>query len=152
MAINYSKWDKEFGVSAETVNNIKSNSVERVDVPFDKYEVRIQKMSLAESKKGDPMLSVWFSVLEGQYRNQYIFMNQMLVNEYGIHNANEFLRSLDSGIDIAWTGSYGRYADLIDSVFEAIRSENLEYALDYSQNEKGYPVYRIREVYDSKGE
>lgn len=150
MAINYSKWDKEFGVSADTVNNIKSNNTERVDVPFGKYEVKVQKMTLTESKKGEPMMSVWFNVLAGQYKNQYIFMNQMLTNEYGIHNANEFLRSLDSDVEIEWTGSYGKYAELIDTVFEAIKKAKLEYALDYSQNEKGYSVFRIEEVYDTE--
>lgn len=147
MAINYEKWDSSFKVSAESVNEIQNINKEREDVPYGKYEVRIQKMTLAESKKGDPMLSVWFRVINGTYKNQLIFMNQLLTNEFGIHKANEFMRSLDSGLNIEWTGSYGRYADMVEGVFEAVCS-NVEYALDYSQNERGFSSYRIIEVYE----
>ena len=122
MAINFSKWDSMYKVSAEAVSDIKKNdNKDRVDVPVGKYEVSIQKMELTESKKsGDPMASVWFKVLNGEFKNQYIFMNQMLTNEYGIHRFNEFMRSLDTGIDISWTGSFAAYADLIDAVKGAV--------------------------------
>ena len=150
MAINYAKWDKAYGVTAETVNELKNNKREIVEVPYGKYEVKINKMTLTESKKGNPMMSVWFSVLEGQYKNQLIFMNQLLTNEYGIHNCNEFMRSLDSGMNIVWTGSYGAYADMIDSVFKAVISSKLEYALDYYETDKGYSAFKITEVYEAE--
>ena len=147
MAIDYSKWDKQFAVTAESVNELKKGDNGFEDVPFDKYYVSIAKMELSSSKKGDPMLSVRFRILEGRYKNQIIFMHQMITSDFGIHNSNEFLRSLDSGLDIMWTGSYGEYADLIDRVFESVE-KNLEYALDYSSNAKGYPTFHIEEVFD----
>lgn len=150
MAINFSKWDKAYGVTAETVNNLKDNKKEIVEVPYGKYEVKVNRMTLTESKKGDPMLSIRFRVITGAYESQLIFMNQLLTNEYGIHNANEFMRSLDSGIDIVWTGSYGDYADMIESVFEATKSNKLEYALDYYETDKGYSAFRVMEVFETE--
>lgn len=150
MAIDFTKWDKQYSVSAETVNGLKSKN-ERAfeEIPFDKYYVSVAKMELSSSKKGDPMLSVRFRILEGKYKNQLIFMNNLVTNEYGIHNSNEFMRSLDSGINISWTGSYEAYANLIDSVFEAVE-KRLEYALDYSSNSNGYPTIKIEEVFDKE--
>lgn len=149
MAINFNKWDSMFKVSAEAVSDIKKNdNKERVDVPVGKYEVSIQKMELTESKKsGDPMASVWFKVLNGEFKNQYIFMNQMLTNEYGIHRFNEFMRSLDTTIDVEWTGSFGAYADLIDAVKDAVDKEGLEYYIDYTQNDKGYSAFKVLQVF-----
>lgn len=149
MAIDFDKWDKQFSVSAESVNELKKNETTYEEIPFDKYYVSVAKMELTSSKKGDPMLSVRFRILEGKYKNQLIFMNSIVTNGYGIHNANEFMRSLDSGVDIKWTGSYGAYADMIDKVFEAVE-KNLEYALDYSSNSKGYSVFKIEEVFDKE--
>lgn len=149
MAIDFTKWDKKYSVSAESVNELKNNEGSFEEIPFDKYYVSIAKMELSSSKKGDPMLSVRFRILEGKYKNQLIFMNSLVTNEYGIHNSNEFMRSLDSGVDIKWTGSYGVYADMIDKVFEAVE-KSLEYALDYSSSSKGYPVFKIEEVFDKE--
>lgn len=150
MSIDFSKWDKQYSVSAEAVNEIQRNSSKSFeDVPYDKYYVSVIKMELGSSQKGDPMISVRFRILEGRYKNQIIFMNQLVTSDFGIHNANEFLRSLDSGLDIKWTGSYGEYADLIDKVFGAVE-HNLEYALDYTSNQKGYPSFKIEEVFDKQ--
>lgn len=151
MALDYSKWDKTYNVSAEDVKELDANGGKREfeEVPFDKYEVKIAKMELASSKKGDPMLKVQFKVLEGKYKGNSIFMNQVVTQDFQIHNANEFMRSLDSGEEIKWTGKYSEYATLIDKVFEAIDG-NLEYALDYSSDSKGYNVFRIEEVFEAE--
>lgn len=151
MALDYSKWDKTYNVSAEDVKELDANGGKRdfEEVPFGKYEVKVAKMELASSKKGDPMLKVQFKVLEGKYKGNFIFMNQVVTQDFQIHNANEFMRSLDSGEEIKWTGKYSEYATLIDKVFEAIDG-NLEYALDYSSDSKGYNVFRIEEVFEAE--
>lgn len=149
MALDYSKWDKTYNVKAEDVKELDQNNgkKEYVDVPFGKYEVKVAKMELGASKKGDPMLRVQFKVLEGKYKGNSIFMNQVITQDFQIHNANEFMRSLDSGEEIEWTGRYSDYATLIDNVFEAIDG-NLEYALDYSSDSKGYNVFKIEDVFE----
>ena len=52
-------------VSAESVNELKKNETTYEEIPFDKYYVSLAKMELTSSKKGDPMLSVRFRILEG---------------------------------------------------------------------------------------
>ena len=151
MALDYSKWDKTYKVSAEEVKELDANGgkKEYEDVPYGKYEVKVAKMELGSSKKGYPMLMVRFKVLEGKYKGNSIFMNQVVTQDFQIHNANEFMRSLDSGVEIKWTGKYSDYANLIDNVFEAIDG-NLEYALDYSSDSKGYNAFRIDEVFEAE--
>lgn len=151
MAIDYSQWDKTFNISADEVRELDQNGgrKEYVDVPFGQYEVKVAKMELGASKKGDPMLSVWFKVLEGKYKDSFIFMNQLVTKDFQIHIANDFLRSLDSDETIEWTGRYSDYADLIDKVFDAI-DKKLEYALDYHSDSKGYNVFEIKEVFEVK--
>lgn len=151
MAIDFSKWDKTYNVNKEEVKELDANNGKKdfVDVPFGQYEVSIASMELASSKKGDPMIKVRFKVLEGKYKGNSIFMNQVITQSFQIHNCNEFLRSLDSGIPIEWTGSYGDYADLIDKVFEAVE-KTLEYAIDYHSDNKGYSVFTITDVFEKE--
>lgn len=152
MAIDYSQWDKTFKVSAEEVKELDQNNGRKdfEDVPYGQYEVNVASLELASSKKGDPMLKARFKVINGKYKGNSIFYNQVITQSFQIHNANEFLRSLDSGVDVAWLGSYGKYADVVDAVFEAVK-DNLEYGLDYHSDSKGYPVFQIIEVYETEG-
>ncbi|SHF52095.1 DUF669 domain-containing protein, partial [Caloramator proteoclasticus] len=126
----FEKFDKEFDIKGlkEDLKNVASNEAEYKEVPFGTYEVKIEKMELVESKTGKPMLTCWMRILEGEYKNSIIFMNQVLSTAYGIHTANEFLRSLDSGIEVEFE-SFSQYNDLILDIHEAIDG-NLEYAVE----------------------
>ena len=67
----------------------------RREVPHDTYEISIQKLELVKSKsKGDPMVTCWMKVLEGEYKGSLIFMNQVITQGFQVHIVNEFLRSL----------------------------------------------------------
>ena len=149
MAIDYSKWDKQFKVTSEDVKTLEQNDGKREyeDIPFGQYEVSVKKLELGSSKKGDPMLICQFKILDGKFKNSIIFMNQLVTTDFQIHMADEFLRSLDSGIDVEWLGSYAKYADLIDDIFDAISEDKLEYALEYSSTDKGYSKFEITDVF-----
>ncbi len=148
MAIDYSKWDNEYKVSSDDVKSIEKNNKKDFDkVPYGEYEVSIKKLELISNSNDDPMVVCWFKILDGKYKNSMIFMNQVVTQDFQIHIINEFLRSLDSGIEVEWLGSYSKYADLIDSIFDTITEEKLEYALDYSSTEKGYGKYKITDVF-----
>ena len=117
------------------------------EVPFGRYEVIIDKMEIKETKKGDKlMLSVTFKILDGPQKNRLIFMNQAITNAYGLHNSNEFLRSLKSGIDVVFD-DYNQYSELVEEIMNAILCR-LEYELAYSENEKGYKVFEITDVFE----
>lgn len=116
-------------------------------VPHGTYEVEINKMELKKSKKGDPMLSIWFKILNGQYKGSLIFYNQVLTSGFGLHNANEMLRSLDSGVDIEFV-NFKQYHNMLLDIYEAVNG-NLEYALKYTENSKNkdFSDYKITDVF-----
>lgn len=123
------------------------NKQEFAEVEPGNYEVSVKQIELKASKKGDPMLSIQFKILSaGQFKGQLIFYNQMLTTGYGIHNANEMLRSLDSGVDVEFV-DFVQYNDLVGEVFDAVDSEKLEYELEYGKNAKGYNTYKILQVF-----
>lgn len=66
----------------------------RREVPHDTYEVAVTKLELTKSKKGDPMVTAWMKIVEGEYKGSLIFMNQVVTQGFQIHIANEFLRAL----------------------------------------------------------
>lgn len=116
------------------------------EVPHGTYEVKIEKLELVESKSGKPMMTCWMKILDGEYKGQRLFYNQVLHVGFGIHKANEFLRSLDSGLDIEFE-NFKQYNDLLLDVHEAIDGK-LEYAVKYGEDRKGFNTFEIVEVFD----
>lgn len=141
----------------EEVKNVEKNNVntgEFVEVPHDKYEVRIDKMFPNVSKKGDPMLTIWFTIINhDEFEGQKIFYNQPLKNSWGIHFANELMRSMGTNIEIEFT-NMSSYANIIEEVFKYIQDNKLEYALDYRENKKNpkFNEYEILEVFKPEGD
>lgn len=150
MANIWDKFDKEIDVDglARDAKEAAENGGDFKEVPHGQYEVKVDKMELKESKSGKPMLSIWFKILNGEYKNSLIFYNQVLSTGFGLHNANEFLRSLDSGVDIEFK-SFKQYNDLILDVHEVIDGVT-EYALDYSEGKNGFSNYKITDVFDAE--
>lgn len=147
----FDKWNKavdsDFMKEVEAQENGQGGNFEQV--PHGTYEVRIAKMEVKASKNGDPMLAIQFKILEGKYKGQLIFMNQVILQPFQIHIANDFLRSLDSSIEIKFV-DYSQYNDLTLDVAEAIDTAKLEYALEFGENEKGYNTFKIAEVFESE--
>lgn len=115
-------------------------------VPLGTYEVEVNKMELTKSKKGDPMLTIWFKILTGEYKGSLIFYNQVMSQGVGIHNANEMLRNLDSGVEVEFV-SFKKYHEMLLDIVESI-TDNLEYAIKYDKNSKGYNTYEIVDVFE----
>ena len=144
----FDKFDKMVDVEGlkQDAKDAAENKMEFKEVPEGRYEVKIDKMELTESKKGRPMLTVWMKILEGEYKGQLIFYNQVVDIGFGLHNANEFLRSLDSGLDVTFE-NFNQYGNLIMDIHEAIDGV-LEYGLKYGKNSKGYNTYEITDVFE----
>lgn len=147
MALDFSKFDKQVDLEGlkKDIKEAENNSGDFREVPHGNYEVKIQKLELGESKKGDPMFICWMKILSGDYKNSLIFMNQVVTQGFQIHIVDDFLRSLDSGVEIGFE-SYGQYADMIMDVAEAIDG-NLEYAVEYGEN-KGFNTFKITDVFE----
>lgn len=147
MAIDFSKFDEKVDLDGlrNDIAEAESNGGDYKEVPHGNYEVKIQKLELGESKKGDPMFICWMKILSGDYANSLIFMNQVVTQGFQIHIVDDFLRSLDSGVEVAFE-SYAQYADMIMDVAEAING-NLEYAVEYGEN-KGFNTFKITDVFE----
>ena len=117
------------------------------EVPYGTYEVNVEKIELRESKKGDPMVSIWFNIIAGNFKNSKIFYNQVINQGFQIHLLNEFLRSLDTGVNVEFD-SYAQYNEVLMDVAEGTKT--LEYALKYGENKKGFPTYEITEVFEAE--
>lgn len=154
MTENNINWDKfDSNVDVEGINkdlqNNKENFGEFKEVPLGEYEVRVNKMELTTSKKGDPMLAIRFKILDGPFKNSLVFYNQVLTLGFQIHMANEMLRSFDTGIEIpSGFKGYSALNELILDVSEEIDAQSLEYALKYDENKKGYKTFKIMEVFE----
>lgn len=153
MANIFDKWDKEIdteGLANDVKEAAENGGGDFKEVPHGDYEVAVQQMELKASKKGDPMVSIWFKIVsEGEFKGSMIFFNQVITQGFQVHIVNEMLRMMVSEMEDAPEiefKSYKQYGNLIMDIFEAI-NENFEYALAYKKGKKDFSTYEIKEVF-----
>lgn len=146
----FSKWNEQIDGAkmAKEVKEVAANSGDYREVPVGDYEVKVEKMELKESKNGAPMVAIQFRILEGEFKNSCLFMNQVVTQPFQIHIVNQFMKSLDSGVDVDFDGNFEHYNNMILDIHEAIDKDKLEFLLSYTER-KGYPNYRIKEVFSA---
>ena len=144
----FEKWNSNIDLAGlqQDIKDAQDNNKEFEAVPHGEYEVKLDKLELKATKKGDPMVSAWFTILEGKYKNSKLFMNQVVTQGFQIHIVNEFLRSMKTDVDIDFV-DYKQYADLLLDVAEFCDANNLEFAIKYEDN-KGYDKFTITEVFE----
>lgn len=143
--MDFSKFDKQVDLEGLKKDIEDSASGDFKEVPHGNYEVAITKLELAESKSGNPMVTCWFKVLSGEYKGSLIFMNQVITQGFQIHIVDEFLRSLETDVEITFE-SYSQYNELLLNVFEAVNG-NLEFGLKYGER-KGFNTFEITDVFE----
>lgn len=146
--MDFSKFDNAFDIEGlkKDIKEAEQNGQNYEDVPTGEYVVKINKLELTESKKGDPMLACWFKILEGDHKNQLLFMNQVIKQGFQVHIANEFLRSLGIEKDIHFE-TFRQYGQLIFEIENEIENQRLEYALDYGMK-NGFSTFKITQVFE----
>ena len=144
----FEKWNESTDLKGlqDDIKDAQDNNKEFEKVPHGEYEVKIDKMELKASKKGDPMVSIWFTILEGKYKKSKLFLNQVITQGFQIHIVNELLKSMGTDLAIEFV-DYKQYADLLLDVAEECDANNLEFALKYEDN-KGYDKFTITEVFE----
>lgn len=150
----FDKWNSSIdmdGLMKDIAEADQNGGGEYKEVPVGTYEVKIEKMELKASSKNDPMVSIWFKILTGEFKNSYLFMNQVITRGGQISYMNRFLKSLEAVDDskVVFVGDYKKYDNLLMDIYEAVDG-HLEYLLEYTQNKKGYPVYTIKESYEAE--
>lgn len=144
----FDKFDEAFDTDElkKDLEKAAENGGEYEDVPVGDYVVKIDQIELRETKNsGKPMVSIWFKIVEGKYKNQRLFYNQVIASGFGLHMANDFLKSLDTDVDVEFE-SFHQYNDMLLDIAEA--AEQFEYHVKYSQNSKGYSEYKVVEVFE----
>lgn len=153
MADIFAKWDENIdtvGLAQDVAEAAQNNAGNYEDVPHGTYEVAVKQMELKSSKNGDPMVTIWFKVVDGPHKNGIIFFNQVITQGFQIHIVNELLRKMMSEAtnapEIEFT-SYKQYNNLILDVFEV--TSGFEYGMKYCENKKNpkYSTYEITEVF-----
>ena len=150
----FEKWNSNIdlaGLKQDIENAKEGGDREFEKAPHGEYEVKLDKLELVATKPtaktpNAPMVSAWFTILEGKYKKSKLFMNQVVTQGFQIHIVNEFLRSMKTDIDIDFV-DYKQYADLLLDVAEFCDSNNLEFAIKYEDN-KGYDKFTITEVFE----
>ena len=152
----FSRWDKEIdidGLNEDVKAAANGGGGNYKEVPHGNYEVAVQQMELKESKKGKPMVSIWFKIVsDGEYKGSMIFYNQVVDNGTGLHINNEMLRKMVSemGTDapVIELKSFEQYSELLMDIYEAV-ADNFEYALKYTANKKNkdFSDFEITEVF-----
>ena len=153
---DWSKFDEKVDLKAlrDDVADAEEGGAGFPDVPLGTYEVRIEKMELGETgpkskNPGSPMLKAQMRILAGEYEKSCLFYNQVVSAAFGIHKANEFLRSLDSGVDVEFE-SYAQFEQMVLDVAEAVDACGLEYAIEYGENKSGYSEFKVLQVFETK--
>lgn len=154
---DWNKFDKQVDLESLTadVKEVEENGGGDFEpVPDGQYEVEVEKLEMTESKKGDPMLTIWFKIVEGDLEGQRIFYNKVMQPQndraFGlqVHQNNEMLRSLwDCEKDEVEFKGFKQYADLVLDIHEDIDG-NFEYLLEKGTNKDGYDTFKILEVFE----
>ena len=144
----FEKWNSNVDLAGlqKDVKDAQDNNKEFEKVPYGEYEVKLDKLELKASKKGYPMVSAWFTILEGKYTKSKLFLNQVITQGFQIHIVNELLKSMKTDLVIEFV-DYKQYAELLLDVAEECDTNNLEFALKYEDN-KGYDKFTITEVFE----
>lgn len=138
--IDFTQFDENLTEVLNEVSNASSG--EKKEVPYGDYEVKLTKLELTVSKSQKPMVAMWFKVLNGAYAGCLIF-NYVLVDKgFNIHRVNEMLRTLGYPVEFK---SYSDYAAALKDGYLALK--DIEFAISYNQNEKGYTDIKILQVF-----
>lgn len=147
---DFSKWDNQVDIEGlkKDIQDAETNGGDFKEVPLGVYEVKIKKLELKASKKGDPMVSCWMQIIDGEYKGSMLFMNQVVTRGFQLSIVKEFLRSLNSGCEILFD-SYAQFGQLLMDVAEAIDGKK-EYAVDYGEK-NGFNTFKITDVFELAG-
>lgn len=140
----WEKFDKEIDKDMQKQIAEAENS-EFKEVPLGDYEVKVDNMELKISKSGNPMVSIWFRIVAGEFKNNLLFMNQVINMPFQIGIANKILRALDPNKNVEFE-TYSQYANLIMDIYEEIDGK-FEYAVRYGEK-KGFSTFKILDIFE----
>ena len=134
----------------EAINEAKENGGGYKEVPAGTYEVEVEKMEIKQTKKGDDMISIWFTILDGEFKGSKLFKNQVIKENWQLGQAFDFIFSLGTGIQPTQKiTSSDEFQEYLDEVLDEIKDKGLEYEVKYTINNKGFTNVEISEVFEA---
>jgi hypothetical protein len=126
------------------------------EVPVGDYEVKVEKIECKKAKtSGNPMVSIWFKILEGRFEDSMIFYNGVFHEDWLRHRVVKMLSALmdddkhEAEINlILKSGDVDYINNFVMDIHEEIDGK-FEYLLAYGEK-KGFNTYDIERVYDVK--
>ena len=150
MAIDFKKFNQQFPADKMKADMKEAKENGGSNLPDGEYTVKLDKMELGESSKHALMIKAQFRITKGEHAKQCIFKNCVLTGTkndgFMMLKANEFLESLDSGIDVVFN-DWEQYNDLIADIAEAVQEDNLRYVVALDTDGK-YQNFEIIDIID----
>lgn len=143
----WEKFDEKFdteGLKNDAKEAAENGGGDFKEVPHGKYEVVVHKLVLGETKNNKPKQACQLKIISDcDVKGQLIFADQVMSSGFGIHLASEFLRSLDTGIEVNFD-TFSQWNQLLMDVKEAVDIQKLEYAISYEADEKNSDFSRVK--------
>lgn len=150
MAIDFSKFSEAFPADQlqKQMAEAKENGFGD-KLPEGDYQCKLEKLELGEAKtSGKLMLKSQFRIVAGDKAKQCIFANQVLCGTkndgFMMLKAKEFLESLDSGLDITFSG-WEQFDQLVGDVLDAVQEDGLQYMINV-KNDGDYQRYKVVDI------
>lgn len=134
MAIDFDKWNAEFGGEEAILATKQAAENEFKEVPGGVYTCKLEKLELGESKTHKPMIKGQLRIVEGEYKKQILFVNQVITPGFPLHKGLEFLRSLQvfEENEIDFNGNYKEFNDLLLDIAE--EAEGMQFQVQKSMD------------------
>lgn len=137
MAIDFEKWNQEFGgqKAVEAINEAKEQSGDYAELPEGTYVCELEKLELGETRSAKPMVKAQFRIIEGSHKKQCIFYNGVMAandpskNGFMQHKVLQFLRSLQvlEDIDVTFDGNFQHFNDMLLDIAEGAEEDGLKF-------------------------
>lgn len=149
MAIDFDKWNQEFGGQQALEDLKKASENEYTELPDGTYICALEKLELAESKKGQPMVKGQFRIKEGKHKKQCLFWNQVFTRGFPQHKALEFLRSLQifDKEEVDFDGNFATFNDLLLDMAEEAEGSRLRFEIEKAKDGE-YTRLEVKDTFE----
>ncbi len=157
MAIDFEKWNKEFGgeQAVKDLEKAEKEAGEYAELPEGTYICKLEKLELGESKTHKPMVKAMFTILEGQYKKWHIFYNGVMVandpskNGFMQHRVLEFLRSLQvlEDLDVTFDGNFKNFNDMLLDIAEGAEADGLKFEV-FTEKDGDFNKISVTDVFE----
>lgn len=132
MAIDFNKFNEQFGGQQAVEELAKAKENTYVEVPEGMYTCKLENLELAESKAGKPMIKACFRISQGKFKKSCLFVNQVFTRGFPQHKGLEFLRSLNvfEPSEIDFNGDFNEFNNLLMDMLEEAQALSFEVKKD----------------------